>query len=48
MILQVRHLILEIKQIAKETFPKSIEFYTDIASDLWSVSEMPHNCTKFS
>jgi len=37
MILQVRHLILEIKQI-KETFPKSIEFYTDIASDLWSVS----------
>jgi len=34
MILQVRHLILEIKQIAKETFPKSIEFYTDIASDL--------------
>jgi len=46
MILQVRHLILEIKQIAKETFPKSIEFYTDIASDLLSL-EMPHNC-KFS
>jgi len=36
--LQVRHLILEIKQIIKQTFPKSIEFYTDIASDLWSVS----------
>jgi len=34
--LQVRHLILEIK--VKQTFPKSIEFYTDIASDLWSVS----------
>jgi len=29
---------LEIKQIIKQTFPKSIEFYTDIASDLWSVS----------
>ena len=36
-ILQVRHLILEIKNIANETFPKSIEFYIDIAPDLWSV-----------
>jgi len=29
---------LEIKHIAQETFPKSIEFYTDIAPDLWPVS----------
>lgn len=38
MILQVRHLISETNQIAKETFPKSIEFYLDIAPNLWSVS----------
>lgn len=37
-ILQVRHLILEIKHIAQETFPKSLEFYTDIAPELWTVS----------
>lgn len=37
-ILQVRHLISEIKHIIEETFPKSIEFYTKIASDLWPVS----------
>jgi PAS domain S-box-containing protein len=37
-IVQIRHLILEIKQIVKETFPKSIELYTDIAPDLWAVS----------
>jgi signal transduction histidine kinase len=38
MILQVGHLISEIEQIIQETFPKSIEFYPDIVSDLWSVS----------
>ncbi|MBD1920102.1 response regulator [Microcoleus sp. FACHB-831] len=37
-VLQVRHLISEIKQIAKQTFPKSLEFYTDIPQDLWTVS----------
>lgn len=37
-ILQAKHLILEIKHIAQETFPKSIEFYTDIAPELWTVS----------
>ena len=37
-LLQVKHLILEIRQIAKETFPKSITISTDIASDLWAVS----------
>lgn len=36
-IVQVRHLIAEIKQIAKETFPKSIEFKTDIPRDLWTI-----------
>lgn len=37
-IIQVRHLIFEIKQIALQTFPKSIEFYTALAPELWSVS----------
>jgi signal transduction histidine kinase len=36
--LQARHLILEIEQIAKQTFPKSIEVCTDIPSVLWTVS----------
>ena len=35
--LQVRHLIFEIKQIANQTFPKSIEVSTDIEPDLWAV-----------
>ncbi|MBD2773815.1 GAF domain-containing hybrid sensor histidine kinase/response regulator [Iningainema tapete] len=34
---QVRHIILEIKQILTETFPKSIEVCTDISSELWTV-----------
>ncbi|SRR5579883_1416298 len=33
-ILQIRHLIIEIQQFANQTFPKSIEFSTDIALDL--------------
>ncbi len=37
-ILQIKHLILEIKQIAKQTFPKSIELYIDVPSELWPVS----------
>jgi hypothetical protein len=37
-ILQVKHLISEIKQIAKETFPKSIEIRTDISPYLGTVS----------
>lgn len=36
-ILQLRHLILEIEQFAKQTFPKSIELRQDIAPDLWTV-----------
>lgn len=38
---QVKHLILEIEHIVKETFPKSIELYTNIASNLWTVSGDP-------
>jgi len=37
-ILQVRHLISEVKQIAKQTFPKSIEVYTDLVPNLSTVS----------
>jgi two-component system, cell cycle sensor histidine kinase and response regulator CckA len=37
-LVQVRHLIGEIKQIARETFPKFINVYTDIPQDLWTVS----------
>ena len=33
-VVQVRHLINEIIAIAKETFPKSIEFFSDIPRDL--------------
>ncbi|MDJ0590426.1 MAG: PAS domain-containing protein [Pleurocapsa sp. MO_226.B13] len=36
-IVQVKHLIRDIKQIATETFPKSIEIQTNIASNLWTV-----------
>ncbi|MDV2997898.1 MAG: Sensor histidine kinase RcsC [Chroococcidiopsis sp. SAG 2025] len=36
-ILQLRHLLMEIRQIAKQTFPKSIEIYTDISPNLWTV-----------
>jgi two-component system cell cycle sensor histidine kinase/response regulator CckA len=36
--LQVAHLITEIRQIAKETFPRSIEIRTDIFKDLWTTS----------
>jgi PAS domain S-box-containing protein len=34
---QVTHLLLEIRQIANQTFPKSIDVYTDIDPDLWAV-----------
>jgi len=37
-VLQIKHLVTEIRQIVKQTFPKSIEFYTDIPSNLWTVS----------
>lgn len=37
-IIQVRHLIFEIRQIALQTFPKSIEFSTALAPELWSIN----------
>ncbi|WP_138502508.1 response regulator [Nostoc sp. PA-18-2419] len=36
--LQLKHLIMEVAKILKETFPKSIEISTDIPQDLWMVS----------
>ncbi|AHJ31129.1 response regulator [Nodularia spumigena CS-584] len=36
--LQIRHLIVEIAKILKETFPKSIEIHTNIPNELWLVS----------
>ncbi|MEH2135101.1 hybrid sensor histidine kinase/response regulator [Nostoc sp.] len=36
--LQLRHLIVEVAKILKETFPKSIEISTDVLQDLWMVS----------
>ncbi|GAB1540938.1 hypothetical protein NUACC21_36070 [Scytonema sp. NUACC21] len=34
---QVRHLLLEVKQIVQQTFPKNINVDSDIATDLWTV-----------
>ncbi|MBW4689058.1 MAG: PAS domain S-box protein [Komarekiella atlantica HA4396-MV6] len=36
-VLQVKHLLLEIKQIIAQTFPKSIQVYTEIQPDLLPV-----------
>ncbi|MDZ8227674.1 MULTISPECIES: response regulator [unclassified Nostoc] len=36
-ILQLKHLIVEIQQIIRETFPKSIEVSTQISPNLWPV-----------
>ncbi|WP_193198337.1 response regulator [Nostoc sp. MG11] len=36
-IVQISHLFLEIEQIVKGTFPKSIEFYTNINPEIWPV-----------
>ncbi|MBE9190923.1 CHASE3 domain-containing protein [Gloeocapsopsis crepidinum LEGE 06123] len=35
--LQVRHLISEITHLIQETFPKSIELFTDISPNLWAI-----------
>lgn len=37
-ILELGHLVAELKQIADQTFPKSICVYTDVPADLWAVS----------
>lgn len=36
-IVQISSLFLEIEQIVRETFPKSIEFFTSVKPDLWAV-----------
>ena len=36
-IVQVKHLIKDIQQIAIETFPKSIQVKSDVASNLWAI-----------
>ena len=36
-LLELKHQIFEIKQIVSETFPKSIQVYTDIPEDLWLI-----------
>ncbi|TAF07083.1 MAG: response regulator [Nostocales cyanobacterium] len=37
-LLQLKHLLIEIQQIIKETFPKNIEVITQITQNLWTVS----------
>ncbi|MBN3896914.1 MAG: PAS domain S-box protein [Nostoc sp. NOS(2021)] len=37
-IIQIKYLISEIIQIAKQTFPKSIEFYTVVPEDIWAIT----------
>lgn len=37
-LLQLKHLIIEIQQIIKETFPKSIDVFTQIPQDFWTIS----------
>ncbi|MDZ7956929.1 MAG: response regulator [Aulosira sp. DedQUE10] len=36
--LQIRHLIVEVSKVLKETFPKSIQVSIDVSKDLWIVS----------
>jgi two-component system cell cycle sensor histidine kinase/response regulator CckA len=40
-LLQIKHLIREVQQVVKETFPKSIEVSTNISQNLWTVSADP-------
>lgn len=37
-LLQLKHLLIEIQQIIKETFPKNIQLITQITPNLWTVS----------
>lgn len=36
--LQMNHLLLEIEKIIQQTLPKAIDIYTDIPSELWTIS----------
>jgi two-component system cell cycle sensor histidine kinase/response regulator CckA len=40
-LLQLKHLIIELQQIIRETFPKSIEVNTKMQQNLWTVSGDP-------
>jgi PAS domain S-box-containing protein len=40
-VLQVAHIVSEIREIANETFPRSIKIRTDIPKDLWTISGDP-------
>jgi two-component system, cell cycle sensor histidine kinase and response regulator CckA len=40
-LLQFKHLIIEIQQIVKETFPKNIEIITRIPQNLWTICGDP-------
>jgi nitrogen-specific signal transduction histidine kinase/CheY-like chemotaxis protein len=37
-VLQIANIVSEIREIAEETFPRSIEIRTDIPKDLWTIS----------
>ena len=39
--IQLRHVIKEMEQIARETFPRAIEVHTHIQKELWTVSGDP-------
>jgi PAS domain S-box-containing protein len=41
LIVQVKHLLLDIEKIAEGTFPKSIELKKDLPDNLWTVSADP-------
>lgn len=36
--IQIKYIVEEVEKIVKETFPKSIEFMTELPSDLWMVN----------
>jgi two-component system cell cycle sensor histidine kinase/response regulator CckA len=44
--LHIMNHIFEIEKVLKETFPGNIEIRTDIQKDLFTILEMPHNCTR--
>jgi CheY-like chemotaxis protein len=40
-LVQLKHIVIEVVRIAGQTFPKSIDIRTDIPRDLWTVSADP-------
>ncbi len=41
LLVQLKHIVIEVVKIAGQTFPKSIDIRTDIPRDLWTVSADP-------